>query len=101
MLVHLLFRRHLLRTASPASVGYRCSWLYPAPLVFPLHLWSLGNEFVWAPVNLILPVYKFMEEVKGIRGTVGLVTRSAGRVEIQFSRRLAGSRLGWGVGTFG
>jgi hypothetical protein len=32
---------------------------------------------------------------------VGLFTSSAGRVEILFSGRLAGSRLGWGVGTFG
>jgi hypothetical protein len=43
---HLLFRRHLLRTARPASVGYRCSWLYPAPPIFLLHLWSLGNGLV-------------------------------------------------------
>jgi hypothetical protein len=97
--MHLLFLCHLLRTARPASVGYRCSWLYPDPLIFLLHLWSRDNEFVWAPVNVILPVYKFMEEVKKIMGAVGLVTSSACRVEIQFSRRLAGSRSGWEVGT--
>jgi hypothetical protein len=101
MLVHLLFHCHLLQTARPASGDYHCSWSYPAPLIVLLHLWSLGKGFVWASVNLILPVYKFMEEVKGISGVVGLVTSTAGRVEIQFSRRLAGSHLGWGVGTFG
>jgi hypothetical protein len=42
-----------------------------------------------------------MEEVKGISVAVGLVTSSAGRVEILFSGRLAGSRLGRGVGTVG
>jgi hypothetical protein len=42
-----------------------------------------------------------MEEVKGIRSGVVKVTSSAGRIEILFSSRLAGSRLGWGVGTVG
>jgi hypothetical protein len=42
-----------------------------------------------------------MEEVKWISGDAVLFTSLAGRVEILFSGRLAGSHLGWGVGTFG
>jgi hypothetical protein len=96
-----LFRRHLLRTAGllllvTAAAGF-----------ILLHLFSLYTSelflMVWflAPVNQVFPVYKFMEEVKWRSDAVELVTISAGRVEILFSGRLAGSGLGRGVGTFG
>jgi hypothetical protein len=91
---------------SPAADCSTCLSWSPLQLALPCstYLPSTSDLFLtgsfWAPVDEVFPVHKFMEEVKWISVVVGLVTTSgsAGRVEILFSGRLAGSRLGWGRG---
>jgi hypothetical protein len=53
-------------TAAAGFTRLHLSFLYTSDLFL------MG--WFWAPVNQVFPVYKFMEEVKGISVAVGLVT---------------------------